>query len=90
MPGMDVEQELEAAFSAYKSAAASWRVASAARVRTPHVDDCAEGLVRARLRLYDLLTLTGWAAPMHVRSQIERDRALVALPDDLEALLVAG
>ena len=84
------EAELEAAFAAYKRAAAAWRVAAASRVRTAHVDDCAERLVRARVTLYELLTATGWQAPAPVTAQLDRDRALVQLPEDLEQLLLAG
>lgn len=84
---MTADQDLETAFVAYKSASAAWRVASATRASTAHVDQCAERLVRARVHLYEILTAGGWAAPPQVTQQLERDRALVALPDDLEALL---
>ncbi len=84
------EQQLESAFAAYKSAVATWRIASSARIRTPHVDDCAERLVRARVALYDLLTGTGWEPPHNVVVQLERDRALMALPADLELLLASA
>lgn len=87
MGTMRAEQDLENAFAAYKSASTAWRAASATRARTPHVDLCAERLVRARVHLYELLTAGGWEAPPQVSLQLERDRALVALPDDLEALL---
>lgn len=87
MGTMPTDRDLENAFAAYKSASAAWRAASATRARTPHVDLCAERLVRARVHLYEQLTAGGWAAPPQVTQQLERDRALVALPDDLEALL---
>ena len=84
------DHELEEAFAAYKRAAAAWRAASAARSRTAHVDLCAERFVRARVRLYELLIAGGWAPPDPVTQQLERDRALVALPDDLDALLATA
>lgn len=90
MTAAHAEAELETAFAAYKRAVAAWRVASSARVRATHVDDCAERLVRARVVLYDLLTAGGWSAPEHVGAQLDRDRALVGLPEDLEQLLLAG
>lgn len=90
MSASPTEAELEAAFAAYKRAVAAWRVAASARVRTAHVDDCAERLVRARVTLYELLTATGWQAPGTVTAQLDRDRALVGLPEDLDQLLLAG
>jgi acyl-CoA reductase-like NAD-dependent aldehyde dehydrogenase len=86
----DNPDDLEAAFAAYKAAAAAWRIASSGRVRSDHLDACAERLVRARVALYEQLTAGGWAPPEPVSIQLERDRALVALPDDLDALLTVG
>jgi hypothetical protein len=84
------QQELDEAYQDYRSAAAAWRAAATARTRAAYVDDSAERLVRARVRVYDVLTASGWQAPPEVRAQLERDRALVAVPTDLDALLASA
>ena len=82
--------DLQAAYDVYRAASRAWRSAAAGGVRSAHVDTCAEQLVLARVRLYEALSATGWEAPPAVVLQLERDRALTSVPDDLEALIVGG
>lgn len=82
--------DLQAAYDVYRAASQAWRSVAAGGPASPRVDSCAEQLLLARVRLYEALAATGWEAPPTVEVQLERDRALASVPQDLEALLVAG
>lgn len=80
--------ELEQAYQDYRVAMAAWRAASQARVPAL-VDEAGDRLIAARVGLYRALVGTGWQAPPAVAVQLDRDIALVDVPEDLEALLLA-
>lgn len=82
-------QDLEAAYQAYRTASMAWRAAASGRPTASYVDACAERLLKARVGVYEALAATGWEAPPTVAVQLERDRALIAVPEDLEALLTS-
>ena len=83
-------EDLQTAYDVYRAASRAWRSAAAAGPASARVDSCAEQLLLARVGLYEALSATGWEAPPTVEVQLERDRALASVPQDLEALLVAG
>jgi hypothetical protein len=78
--------ELQRAYQEYRAAMAAWRAASRAGKRE-QVDAAAERLLVARVSLYRTLVDTGWEPPAAVAVQLDRDVALVDVPEDLEALL---
>ena len=84
---LDPEQRaLQAAYQAYRSAMIAWRsAAKAGHVGT--VQQAAERLLHARVRLYRTLVATGWEPPGPVGAQLDRDAALVEANEDFETLL---
>jgi hypothetical protein len=84
----DGRMELQQAYQEYRVAMAAWRAASPTAARE-QVDRAAERLIAARVTLYRSLVATGWEPPAAVAVQLDRDIALVDVPEDLEALLLA-
>ena len=80
--------ELQEAYREYRAAMNAWRASSKAGSREV-VDAAAARLLAARVTLYRTLVGTGWEPPEQVAVQLDRDIALVEVPDDLEALLQA-
>lgn len=80
------QTELDRAYAAYRGAMTGWRAASKAG-HAETVERAADRLLQARVELYRSLVATGWEAPPEVVVQLDRDAALIAAPDDFEALL---
>jgi hypothetical protein len=79
--------ELQQAYAQYRAAMASWR--SASKVGSGElVESAGDRLIGARVTLYRTLLETGWVPPAGVAVQLDRDIALVEVPEDLESLLV--
>ena len=78
--------ELQQAYAEYRSAMAAWRSASKAG-SSEVVERAGDRLIGARVTLYRTLVATGWVPPAGVAMQLDRDIALVEVPDDLESLL---
>lgn len=82
-PGRDLHE----VYAAYRLAMTAWR--SAAKAGDPEAAEAAaDRLLHARVELYRALVGTGWEAPPAVAVQLDRDIALVEVPEDLEALLL--
>ena len=80
--------ELQQAYAEYRSAMSAWR--AAAKAGSSEVVELAGGrLIEARVALYRALVATGWDPPEAVAVQLDRDIALVEVPEDLESLLLA-
>ena len=79
--------ELEQAYAEYRSAMTAWRSASKAG-SSDLVESAGNRLIGARVALYRTLLATGWVPPTQVAVQLDRDIALVEVPDDLEPLLL--
>lgn len=83
----DAAQEvLQAAYQEYRAAVSAWR--AAAKTGSAETGErVADRLLRARVRLYRALITSGWAPPLEVRAQLDRDAALVDAPPDFDHLL---
>jgi acyl-CoA reductase-like NAD-dependent aldehyde dehydrogenase len=66
MAEADVNDDLTAAFHAYKQAFSAWRIACTSGQSYEHLEASAERLVQRRVRLYELLTCGGWGPPAPV------------------------
>jgi hypothetical protein len=75
-------EQLAAAYDAYRAAC------GALRVRHLVSAAAAERVVRARVELCHALIADGWVPPAPVRVLLERDEALLAVPEIEAALLL--
>lgn len=80
--------ELQQAYAEYRTAMAAWRSASRAG-SSDVVESAGNRLIHARVALYRALVATGWDPPPGVAVQLDRDIALVEVPEDLESLLLS-
>ena len=80
------QQTLHGAYAEYRAAMSAWRAAD--RSDDGRVVEAAdERLLCARVALYRALVDSGWSPPAGLTAQLERDAALLAAPDDFDALL---
>jgi hypothetical protein len=80
------QQVLQGTYAEYRAAMAGWR--SAAKAENVAVAEAAaERLLQARVLLFRALVDSGWTPPAPLAAQLERDAALLATPDDFEAVL---
>lgn len=80
------QQTLHGAYAEYRAATSAWRAAGRSdEARVTHAAD--ERLLSARVALYRALVDSGWSPPAGLTAQLERDAALLAAPDDFDALL---
>ena len=84
---MDLTQRtLHGAYAEYRTAMAAWRAASRSD-DGPVAEAADERLLSARVALYRALVDSGWSPPAGISAQLERDAALLAAPEDFDALL---
>ena len=80
------QQTLHSAYAEYRAAMTAWRAGG--RSGDGSVTEAAdERLLCARVALYRALVDSGWSPPAGLSAQLERDAALLAAPDDFDALL---
>lgn len=80
------QQTLHGAYAEYRAAMRAWRAASRSQ-HGPVTEAADEQLLSARVALYRALVDSGWSPPAGLSAQLERDAALLAAPDDFDALL---